>query len=196
MKSKKFSIIFISFNIIFFLINIIAFLNISNEPSKNILNNNPVITQNDTNNRKNIVLQELITYLNSSPDTDLMIKQFGLIKIASDPLYEFDNSDTSENNLLSVSYGIEGMFKLDENISIKVTIINDDTLNNGNYIYTTSEQSFESSYYMIENTFLIFEVYINSNLNEKQTTDAMINVIQFKQKFYNHYNSYLKINNY
>jgi len=134
-------------------------------------------------------------YLNTSADASLMTENFKFIKIAADPLYEFTkiNSTDNENSaLLSISYGIEGTYKLNDNTSIKVTIINDDTLNNGLYILTSIIDSFESSYYKVNNTFLVFDVFINDKLSDDEITKTMINIIEFKQKFYNHYNAYLE----
>lgn len=186
MKNKKFLLIVISINVLLLLFNVFCFVKSTFYPSKNI-------SKQDIDNVNNdFRLQDLTNYLNAGPDKSMMSKEFGLIKIAADSLFElpeYEGCDKADGKILSVSYGIEGIYKVNDNASVKITIIKDNTLNNGNYIYTKVEPSYETSFFKIKNTYLIFETYINGNLDNDKINKNMINVIDFEQKFYNYYSN-------
>lgn len=188
MKKTKYVLYFvILINIILLLFNINYLIKSRQSLSAN--------NQEVNNISNDIKLNDLMNYLNTGPDKEIMSKEFGLIKIAADPLYElseYEGCDKSDNDILSISYGIEGMYKISKDIQIKITIIKDNTSNNGYYILTKSDQAFETSLFKVDSTYLIFDTFMNSNLNDKEINKNMLNVIDFEQKFYNLYNNYLE----
>ncbi|EYE87611.1 hypothetical protein Q428_12300 [Fervidicella metallireducens AeB] len=195
MKSKYLLIILTIFNVISFFINF-GFYERYNKLIKNF---NKTTIENATNSQNfEINLSELASYFNDSPDLSMLVQKFKLIKIVTDPIHaldEYDEGAKTGNKILSVSYGIEGIYQIDKNTLVKTTIIEDNTLENGNYIYTKSENSYETSFYKINNTFVLFDVILNSNLNESAVKEHMLKVISFKEKFYYHYKAYLMMKN-
>ncbi|QSX06398.1 hypothetical protein JYG23_02750 [Sedimentibacter sp. zth1] len=184
MKYKKIIILAIFFNILFLIFNVYCF----NKMKITTIDDAPLDStsnQIESNNNYDIDLLKLADYFNLGYDKAMISNEFKVIKDCIDPLYHF-----KDNNVFSISYGLEGAYKIDNNTSVKITIIKDDTLNNGSYIFTNAEKSFESSMYKINNTFLIFDIFTNADLDDNEITNTMIKVGDFKQKFYNLYNNY------
>lgn len=188
MNNKKILSLIILLNVLFLIFNIYYFV----KPKE--LNSVNSVKQETNNVNKDFKLQDLMNYLNSGTDKALMSNEFGLIKLAADPLYElteYEGCDNTGNKILCVSYGINGTYKVNDNASVEITIIKDNTINNGNYIFTKVEPSYETSFFKVNNTYLIFETFLNANLDNNKINENMINVINFEQKFYNYYSNYL-----
>lgn len=138
--------------------------------------------------QKYLILDTVLERLNNEPDMNLLKEKFKKIVIIQEPLENLEDYEgsykTTDGNLQSTAYGIEGIYRVSENTDLHIRLIYDDTQRNGGYISDIQSNTAETSIFKYKYFFIIFNVIVD-NTDTLDITYDKKEVNNFKKNFYN-----------
>ena len=130
------------------------------------------------------ILDTVLNTLNYESDTNLLTNKFKeivLVEVALENIEDYEGSyKDSDGKVQSTVYGIEGTYRVSEKTDMHVSLIFDDTLNNGGYIASISNSSADTAIFRYKSFYIIFNV-IGAGTDKSEVEK----VYNFKIKFYN-----------
>ncbi len=150
----------------------------------NEANNTGAHKNSEDMTEKITILDTVFNTLNNETDTNLLTNKFKKIVFVEEALENIEDYEGSYKNsdgkVQSTVYGIEGTYKVSEKTDMHVSLIFDDTLNNGGYIASISNSSADTTIFKYKYFYIIFNV-IGAGTDKSE----MEEVYKFKMKFYN-----------
>ena len=130
------------------------------------------------------ILDTVLNTLNNETDTNLLTNKFKKIVFVEEALENIEDYEGSYKNsdgkVQSTVYGIEGTYTVNEKTDMHVSLIFDNTLNNGGYVASISNSSADTSIFKYKYFYIIFNV-IGAGTDKSE----MEEVFNLKMRFYN-----------